>query len=499
MIILCTVPAVDDFANTEAIKLAREVDPEGKRTLVVVTKIDAIQPGMKICEKLRGEGRNVKVAMGMIAVRNRTPTEVEKELPIREARVLERRFFEANPEVRGLEQRYWGTDELVRRIVTVQQRKIDEFIPKIKAKLREELRKLQKELAELAPKFGSEDERRQFFTENIIKVMSRFKDMVYAMDLDNESPELNVPPRTHDLYQAFADSLTDSKVVPSFLSSQYSVKVRDAIKEAQGASLKNFLSHPVFRRLVLKAFSKPIKDAIDHLVSGLRKYVEMVVGALMDEAFQSHQTLLDVMKGDLLPVFLEEKEDDLRRTLDKVARSEKHIFTLNSHYMALVTAASNEAFTRKTAGGQRLAQSQQVAVPPAVGRDSDAYKDFMWRIASSASDDDQVHNMQISLFAYAQVLTNRLSDVVPMLCHESLVTSLYEEMAGFMTESVTQDCLTECLAEDPEVVRGHPHAEGAVEGLIEDVPGEAAARLKHGAFISHVERAAKFLHIVAGR
>ena len=39
-LILAITPANTDFATSEAIKLARMVDPEGKRTLAVLTKLD---------------------------------------------------------------------------------------------------------------------------------------------------------------------------------------------------------------------------------------------------------------------------------------------------------------------------------------------------------------------------------------------------------------------------------------------------------------------------
>ncbi|CAD7937884.1 unnamed protein product, partial [Amoebophrya sp. A25] len=43
MVILAVVPAVSDFGNCEALKLAKEVDAEGERTVGVVSKIDQIQ------------------------------------------------------------------------------------------------------------------------------------------------------------------------------------------------------------------------------------------------------------------------------------------------------------------------------------------------------------------------------------------------------------------------------------------------------------------------
>ena len=44
-IILAVSPANDDLANSDAIKLAREVDPNSERTLGVITKLDLMDKG----------------------------------------------------------------------------------------------------------------------------------------------------------------------------------------------------------------------------------------------------------------------------------------------------------------------------------------------------------------------------------------------------------------------------------------------------------------------
>lgn len=120
MVILVVVPAMEDFANAEGIKLAKAVDPDGRRTLGVVTKMDNIQPGCNIAGKLRMDGKHVKLHLGFVAVINRTPVEVEKDTPAKEVRARERHFFQTNPEVAGLEQELWGLPTLVARIVDIQ-------------------------------------------------------------------------------------------------------------------------------------------------------------------------------------------------------------------------------------------------------------------------------------------------------------------------------------------------------------------------------------------
>ncbi len=52
MVILVVVPASDDFGNAEALKIARDYDKDGMRTLGVATKCDVLPDYSDIVEKL---------------------------------------------------------------------------------------------------------------------------------------------------------------------------------------------------------------------------------------------------------------------------------------------------------------------------------------------------------------------------------------------------------------------------------------------------------------
>lgn len=125
------MPASSDFANCEAILLAKEFDPHGRRTLGVVTKTDDIQPGSNIKAKLRMEPRQMHLNLGFVAVINRTPIEVKNDTPADQVRARERRFFTTNSELKGLDKEFWGMDTLVERIVAIQAERIQEVSYKI--------------------------------------------------------------------------------------------------------------------------------------------------------------------------------------------------------------------------------------------------------------------------------------------------------------------------------------------------------------------------------
>uniref|UniRef100_A0A8C1SHI6 Dynamin-1-like protein n=1 Tax=Cyprinus carpio TaxID=7962 RepID=A0A8C1SHI6_CYPCA len=69
-LILCVSPANSDLATSDALKLAREVDPDGHRTLLVVSKLDLMDAGTDALEVLLG--RVIPVRLGIIGVVNRS-------------------------------------------------------------------------------------------------------------------------------------------------------------------------------------------------------------------------------------------------------------------------------------------------------------------------------------------------------------------------------------------------------------------------------------------
>uniref|UniRef100_A0A0B6ZVX5 dynamin GTPase n=1 Tax=Arion vulgaris TaxID=1028688 RepID=A0A0B6ZVX5_9EUPU len=73
-VILPVSAANTDFATSEAIKLAREYDPDGRRTLAVITKLDLMDAGTDAMDVLCG--RVIPVKLGIIGVVNRSQADI---------------------------------------------------------------------------------------------------------------------------------------------------------------------------------------------------------------------------------------------------------------------------------------------------------------------------------------------------------------------------------------------------------------------------------------
>ena len=112
-IILAVTAANTDLANSDGLKLAREVDPEGLRTIGVLTKVDLMDQGTDVIDILAG--RVIPLRLGYVPVVNRGQRDIETKKSISKALNAERDFFENHSSYRSKAQ-YCGTPFLARKL-----------------------------------------------------------------------------------------------------------------------------------------------------------------------------------------------------------------------------------------------------------------------------------------------------------------------------------------------------------------------------------------------
>jgi len=91
-IILAVSPANMDMATSESLKIARDIDPDGRRTLAVITKLDLMDAGTDAIDILCG--RVIPVKLGIIGVINRSQQDIIDKKDIRDATKDEASFLQ---------------------------------------------------------------------------------------------------------------------------------------------------------------------------------------------------------------------------------------------------------------------------------------------------------------------------------------------------------------------------------------------------------------------
>ncbi|CAN6674672.1 vacuolar protein sorting-associated protein 1 [Trichomonascus vanleenenianus] len=147
-IILSVTAANTDLANSDGLKLAREIDPEGSRTVGVLTKIDLMDQGTDVVDIL--SGRIIPLKLGYVPVINRGQKDVESNKSIQEALAFEKKFFDEHSAYRA-NSHYCGTPFLAKKLNKILYNHIRLTLPDTKAKIENTLKKYQQELVSLGP------------------------------------------------------------------------------------------------------------------------------------------------------------------------------------------------------------------------------------------------------------------------------------------------------------------------------------------------------------
>ncbi|CEF59341.1 Dynamin-1-like protein [Strongyloides ratti] len=82
-IILAVTPANQDFATSEALKISRDVDKDGLRTLAILTKLDLMDAGTDAMDVFMG--RVIQVRLGIIGVVNRSQMDINNKKSIEDS------------------------------------------------------------------------------------------------------------------------------------------------------------------------------------------------------------------------------------------------------------------------------------------------------------------------------------------------------------------------------------------------------------------------------
>ncbi|KAG4069672.1 hypothetical protein HA402_014695 [Bradysia odoriphaga] len=93
-LILAVSPANCDLANSDALKLAKEVDEDGLRTIGVITKLDLMDAGTDAREIF--EGKLLPLRRGYVGVVNRSQKDIDDKKNIDATLEAERKFFQSH-------------------------------------------------------------------------------------------------------------------------------------------------------------------------------------------------------------------------------------------------------------------------------------------------------------------------------------------------------------------------------------------------------------------
>ncbi|KAJ7108734.1 P-loop containing nucleoside triphosphate hydrolase protein [Mycena epipterygia] len=158
-LILVALPMTDDIENQKALRLARQQDPEGRRTIGVLTKPDMLSTGSKVRDLWLDviEGRKHALHHGYYCTRQPDDDERNNKITPAQARRAEVAFFaKTAPWSTSTHKDRFGTDNLVSTLSTLLVQIINDRLPFIRQMASERMEACRRELQSIPDKIVGE-------------------------------------------------------------------------------------------------------------------------------------------------------------------------------------------------------------------------------------------------------------------------------------------------------------------------------------------------------
>lgn len=271
-IILAVSPANQDLATSDAIKISREVDPKGERTLGVLTKIDLMDKGTDAVEIL--EGKSYRLQFPWVGVVNRSQADINKNVDMIAARRREREYFSNTPEYKHLAHRM-GSEHLAKILSKHLETVIKSKIPGLQSLITKTISDIESELSRLGKPISSDAGGKLY----MIMEICRGFDQIYKEHLDG------VRSGGNKINNVFDNQLPAALKRLQFDKQLAMENVRKIITEADGYQPHLIAPEQGYKRLVessLITVRGPAEAAVDAVHAILKEMVHKAVSETME-------------------------------------------------------------------------------------------------------------------------------------------------------------------------------------------------------------------------
>ncbi|XP_059651691.1 phragmoplastin DRP1E [Cornus florida] len=306
-IILAISPANQDIATSDAIKLAREVDPTGDRTFGVLTKLDLMDKGTNALEVL--EGRSYRLQHPWVGIVNRSQADINKNVDMIIARRKEREYFASSPDYGHLASKM-GSEYLAKLLSKHLETVIRARIPSITSLINKSIEELESEMDHLGRPIAV-DAGAQLYT---ILELCRAFDRIFKEHLDGGRPGGD------RIYGVFDNQLPAALRKLPFDRHLSLQNVRKVVSEADGYQPHLIAPEQGYRRLIdgaLNYFRGPAEASVDAVHFVLKELVRKSIGETQElRRFPTLQAEIAGAAGEALERFREESKKTVIRMVD---------------------------------------------------------------------------------------------------------------------------------------------------------------------------------------
>ena len=329
-IILCVIPANSDIATSDGLKIAKEIDTTGSRTIGVLTKIDIMDPGTDARKILLNQ--EIPLKLGYVGVRNRSKQDLINKLSMAETIRKEREFFKSHPVYKNLPSGHLGTDVLINKLTKIYFRMIRENLPRIVKSINERVKTAEEELASLGQPMPTDDAGKMSMLWNMInEYCDIFRNVLQGKCNNKRLSFLDGEGgfKIKILFKKLLEDFTgDYKATKSYTDEN----INYALTIHEGDSIPGFPSVDAFIYLLRPQLEK-LKDPIEECFQNVFQYLDFLSGKILEKTFTRFPQVINDM-SDLVTNYLIEERDKTKYIIDSVVDMEiNYLFTNDYEYL----------------------------------------------------------------------------------------------------------------------------------------------------------------------
>ena len=407
-IILCVIAANSDIATSDGLKLAKEIDTGGVRTIGVLTKLDIMDTGTDARKALLNE--EIPLKLGYVGVKNRSKQDLVNKLPMSEMVKKEREFFRTHPVYKNMPQGYLGTNVLIQKLTKIYFKIIRENLPRIIKAINDRMKQAEEELASLGNPMPIDDAGKMSLLwtmlneyceifRNVLK--GKYNKRIQFLK-DEGGYKIKI------LYKKLLEDFTgDFKATAGYTDEN----INYALTIHEGDSIPGFPSVDAFTYL-LKPQLERLKEPIEECFTEVYQYIDFLSGKILERTFARFPQIINDM-GDFINNFLIEVRDKTKYLVDSVVDMEiNYLFTNDYEYLNNFTTfiPKNQNQNNQQQQNQKNNMINNINPEP-----NDAKNIFIKEIRNRIE-------------AYFKLIVRNLRDSIPKIIGNNLVKEIEDNM-----------------------------------------------------------------------
>ncbi|KAL6481073.1 hypothetical protein MHYP_G00091530 [Metynnis hypsauchen] len=430
---LVVVPCNVDIATTEALKMAQVEDPNGERTLGILTKPDLVDKGTEETVVDIVHNEIINLTKGYMIVRCRGQKEIMDRLSLTDAMEKEKAFFKDHAHFSKLYDEGKATiPKLAEKLTLELVSHIEKSLPRLEEQIEAKLAETQAELERYGNGPPTEPAERIYF---LIDKVTAFNQDALNLTIGEElktTPHLNIFSKLRRTFSSWKDQLDDSGET---FNKRIEKEVGAYEEKYRGRELPGFINYKTFEVMVKEQIKKLEEPAIRKLkeVSDLirKSFIE-----LAQSSFAGFPNLLKTAKT-LIDDIKQEKEAEAETMLRTQFKMEQIVYTQDSMYSQSLSAMRHDEGDED--------EDEEYAKSRINGFASVS-------LISNTDNHATLQEMMRHLKSYYNIVSKRLADQVPLVMRylllEESAKRLQREMLQLMQD---KDSADELLKEDYDI------------------------------------------------